>query len=145
MLEGRPCARRILDTGNYWVDTRALLLLCIEQNLQPTTPTVWSYTANSQDGARLDLSANGVWGGRFEKTLFGIRIFNLHARAHTARSTWAKRASELKQSFFFHALLPLKLWMARCYQYESAYFPSPYTRITSCFATSATRSAGSRL
>ena len=27
-------------------------------------------TANSQVGARLDIAANGVWGGTFERTLF---------------------------------------------------------------------------
>ena len=30
-------------------------------------------------GARLDVSANGVWGGRFEKTFFDVRVFNPHA------------------------------------------------------------------
>ena len=25
-----------------------------------------------------------------------------------------------------HAMHPLQLWMAICYQYESAYFPAPY-------------------
>ena len=33
-------------------------------------------SANSQDGARLDVSANGVWGGRFQKTYFDVRVFN---------------------------------------------------------------------
>ena len=33
-------------------------------------------SANSQDGARLDVSANGVWGGRFQKTFFDMRVFN---------------------------------------------------------------------
>ena len=33
------------------------------------------------------------------------------------------RASELK---LIHALLPLQLGIAICYQYESAYFPAPY-------------------
>ena len=38
--------------------------VCIEPNLQPTTSDQLSgATANSQDGARLDISANGVWGG----------------------------------------------------------------------------------
>lgn len=38
--------------------------VCIEPNLQPTTSDQLSgATANSLDGARLDISANGVWGG----------------------------------------------------------------------------------
>ena len=37
--------------------------VCIEPHLQPTTPDQLSgATANSQDGARLDVSANGVYG-----------------------------------------------------------------------------------
>ena len=44
--------------------------VCIEPNLQPTTSD--QATANSQDGARLDVSANGVWGGRFQKTFFDV-------------------------------------------------------------------------
>ena len=31
-------------------------------------------SANSQDGARLDVSANGVWGSRFQKTYFDMRV-----------------------------------------------------------------------
>ena len=47
--------------------------VCIEPNLQPTTSDQLSgATANSHDGARLDVSANGVWGGRFEKTFFDV-------------------------------------------------------------------------
>ena len=30
-------------------------------------------SANKQDGARLDVSANGVWGGRHQKTYFDVR------------------------------------------------------------------------
>lgn len=54
--------------------------VCIEPDLQPVTKEHLSEaTANSQDGARLDISANGVWGGRFEKTYFDVRVFNPHA------------------------------------------------------------------
>ena len=39
--------------------------VCTEPDLQPVTPDLLiGATANSQDGARLDMSANGVWGGR---------------------------------------------------------------------------------
>ena len=37
-------------------------------------------SANQQDGARLDVAANGVWGGgRYEKTHLDVRIVNPHA------------------------------------------------------------------
>ena len=45
----------------------------IEPDLQPVMPQQLSgATANAQYGARLDISANGVWGGRFEKTYFDV-------------------------------------------------------------------------
>ena len=36
-------------------------------------------SANTQDGARLDIAANGLWGGHFERTYFDVRVFNPHA------------------------------------------------------------------
>ena len=61
--------------------------VCIEPHLQPTTPDQLSgATANSQDGARLDVSANGVWGGRFQKTYFDVRVFNPLAPSNKAQT-----------------------------------------------------------
>ena len=54
--------------------------VCIEPELQTVTPQqLTRAAANTQDGARLDISANGVWGGRLEKTFFDVRVFNPHA------------------------------------------------------------------
>ena len=51
--------------------------VCVEPDLQPvTSDQLNGASANSQDGARLDVSANGVWGGRFQKTYFDVRVFN---------------------------------------------------------------------
>ena len=33
-------------------------------------------SSNVQDGACLDIAANGSWGGRFERTYFDVRVFN---------------------------------------------------------------------
>ena len=33
-------------------------------------------TSNTQDGARLDITANGFWGGRFERAYFNVRVLN---------------------------------------------------------------------
>ncbi len=64
-------------------DTTASLLtevcseVCVETNLQPVSADQLNgASANSQEGARLDISANGVWGGRFQKTYFNVRVFN---------------------------------------------------------------------
>ncbi len=56
--------------------------VCIEPDLQPITGEVLTgATSNTQlqEGARLDIAANGFWGGRFERTYFDVRVFNPHA------------------------------------------------------------------
>ena len=40
-------------------------------------------TANIQDGARLDISVNGFWGGRYEKCYIDVRVFNPFAPSNT--------------------------------------------------------------
>ena len=52
----------------------------IEPDLQPVEGELLTgLSANVQDGARLDIAANGFWGGRFERTYFDVRVFNPHA------------------------------------------------------------------
>ena len=54
--------------------------VCIEPDLQPVPEeALTGSTANKQDNARVDISANGVWGGRHEKTFLDVRVFNPHA------------------------------------------------------------------
>ena len=46
-----------------------------EPDLQPLTGEILSHTsANSSDGARLDIAVNGFWGGRFERTYLDVRV-----------------------------------------------------------------------
>ena len=77
--------------------------VCIEPHLQPTTPDQLSgATANSQEGARLDVSANGVWGGRFQKTYFDVRVFNPHAPSNknqTPSACYRKHEREKKRAY----------------------------------------------
>ena len=62
--------------------------VCIEPDLQPVEGEVLSgSSSNTQDGARLDIAANGFWGGRFERTFFDVRVFNPHAPSNRALST----------------------------------------------------------
>ena len=62
--------------------------VCVEPNLQPITGEVLSHaTAISDDGARLDIAANGFWGGRFERAFFDVRVFNLHAPSNRQPAT----------------------------------------------------------
>ncbi len=76
--------------------------VCIEPTLQPITEeTLRGATANTQDGARLDISANGVWGGRQEKTYFDVRVFNPHAPSNkgSLTSCYNKHEREKKRSY----------------------------------------------
>ena len=48
-----------------------------EPHLQPLSGETLQYkTANCDDNARLDIAANGFWGGQFERSYFDVRIFN---------------------------------------------------------------------
>ena len=75
----------------------------VEPELQPVTHDVLNgATANSQDGARLDIAANGVWGGNFERTYFDVRVFNPHAptNRHTQLSScYRKHEREKKRAY----------------------------------------------
>ena len=56
---------------------------------------------------------------------FNVHMAYVHIyyQRHMATTETMRKASELK---LLHALLFLQLGMAICYQYESAYFPTPY-------------------
>ena len=75
----------------------------IEPDLQPVLSGQLSgATANTQDGARLDLSANGVWGGRSEKTFFDVRVFNPHAPSNKSLAPpacYRKHEREKKRAY----------------------------------------------
>ena len=45
----------------------------IEPHLQPITGETFS--ANTEDGARSDIAAGGLWGGRFKRTFFDVTVF----------------------------------------------------------------------
>ena len=70
--------------------------VCVEPDLQPVTPDQLNgASANSQDGARFDVSANGVWGGRFQAP---AAVY----RKHKLEKKWAyqQRVQEVEHSFF---------------------------------------------
>ena len=53
----------------------------IEPKLQPLQGE--SFVNNStttEDEARLDIKANGLWGSRFSRAFFDVKIFNPHAK-----------------------------------------------------------------
>ncbi len=74
--------------------------VCIEPRLQPLTGGSFDHnSANSGNEARLDVAANGVWGSRFERTFFDVRIFNPFAtsnRCATLSVAYHKHEEEKK-------------------------------------------------
>ena len=56
----------------------------VEPVLQTLTGEVFTgRSTNTTDGARLDIAANGFWGGRYEKCFFDVRVFNPHAPSNS--------------------------------------------------------------
>ena len=77
--------------------------VCVEPDLQPvTSDQLNGASANSQDGARLDVSANGVWSGRFQKTYFDVRVFHPLApsnRNQALAAVYRKHELEKKRAY----------------------------------------------
>ena len=75
----------------------------VEPQLQPLTGESFSHkTANTDPCARLDISACGVWGGRFERTFFDVRVFNPSAQSNCATpisSTYRKHENEKRRHY----------------------------------------------
>ena len=62
----------------------------IEPRLQPLSGEALRFkTANSDSNARLDIAANGFWGGRFESSFFNVRVFN-----HPFKSAYCRHERE---------------------------------------------------
>ena len=66
----------------------------IEPTLQPVTgEQLHGASSITEDGARLDIAANGFWGSRFERAYFDVRVFNPLApynRQQNLASTYKK-------------------------------------------------------
>ena len=74
--------------------------VCIEPDLQPLTgEALTGSSSNTQDGARLDIAANGFWGGRFECTYFDVRVFNPHAPSNRNSNSYRKHELEKKRRY----------------------------------------------
>ncbi len=72
--------------------------MCVEPDLQPVAPT----QSCLLDGARMDVSANGVWGERHQKTYFDVRVFNPLAPSNRNQSlpaVFRKHEKEKKRAY----------------------------------------------
>ena len=75
----------------------------VEPELQEVTTEEFSgQSAITTKGARLDIAANGFWGGRFERTFLDVRVFNPHApsnRNTTIERCYRKHEMEKKRAY----------------------------------------------
>ena len=54
----------------------------IEPKLQSLVGEIFSSNSTTTDeDARLEIKANGLWGSGFNRTLFEVKIFNPHAKS----------------------------------------------------------------
>ena len=59
--------------------------VCVEPPLQSLSGETLTYaTANREDGARLDVSAVGFWGGHHQRAFFDVKVFNPTASSYRA-------------------------------------------------------------
>ena len=75
----------------------------IEPRLQPLTGEHLSFSSsNSSREARLDIAANGVWGSRFVRSFFDVRVFNPFAptnRISSLSATYRKHEEDKIRSY----------------------------------------------
>ena len=115
----------------------------VEPDLQPLTGEQLAYaTSNVEDGACLDIAANGFWGGWYEKSFFDVCVFNPHPpsnrqcqlsacyRKHEKKKkrAYEQRVKEVEHVSFTSLVLPATGGMAN----EATHF---YKRLASRLAT----------
>ena len=75
----------------------------VEPHLDKVTDESFRHkTAIRGDEARLDVAANGVWGGRFERAFFDIRVFNPSAQSNSSSNiaqVYRKHELEKKRQY----------------------------------------------
>ena len=62
------------------------MIVCIEPPLQPLEGETLHGATSLKEGARLDIAANGFWGGRYERAFFDVRVFNPHTPLNCQQS-----------------------------------------------------------
>ena len=92
----------------------------VEPHLQPITGERFHLrSATTEDQARLDVVASGVWGGRFERTFLDVRVFNpyapsnctfslpacYHRHEQEKRRRYDRRIREVERSSFLPVVL----------------------------------------
>ena len=114
-------ATRVVSQHNEVRDLEAWLLteVCHEVRVEPhlqalSAETPAAPSAITQDGARLDIEASGFWGGRFERTLIDVRVFNPHAPSN--------RGNQLSSIYCRHENIKKRAYQQRIQETEHASF-----------------------
>ena len=105
--------------------------VCTEPGLQPISNEILTgATANTQDGARLDIAVNGFWGGTYERTFLDVRVFNPHAPSN--------RRIPLSSCYRKHEQTKKRMYEQRCREVEHASFTPLVISATGGLAKEAT-------
>ncbi len=106
--------------------------MSVEPTLQPlrdkdSLPS----SANRRDDARLDIGVNGFWGGRYERCLIDVRVFNPYAPSN--------RNADIKATYRRHENKKKKFYDRRLLENEQATFTPLVFSVTGGMASQATR------
>ena len=66
----------------------------VEPHLQPLDNPIFTNSTCTEDEARLDISAKGIWGSRFERFFYDVKIFKTIAPTNRIKDT--------KDAYFLH-------------------------------------------
>ena len=86
-----------------------------EPSLQPiTSETFQTASVNKQDGARLDIVANGFGGGVYERAFFDVRVFNPFAPSnrHSSIASSYRHHESLKKRHYEQRIREVEVYRA---------------------------------
>ena len=87
----------------------------VKPNLQPITGETFNGASSIiQDGARLDVAMNGLWGGRHERPSCDVRVFSPHAPSN--------RCTNIASTYRKHKRIEKNAYEQRVLQVEHASF-----------------------
>ena len=105
--------------------------VCVEPELQPLSgESLKNRTANTEDHARLDIAANGLWGGRNERNFVDVRVFNPHAPTN--------KNTPLQSAYRTHEKMKKRAYQQRVLEIEHASFTPVVLSATGGMANEAT-------
>ena len=111
----------------------------MEPHLQPITGEQFPLASfNVEDGAHLDISVNGFWGGSCERTFLDVKVFNPYAPSNCSttptgiyrqhqnmkKRTYEARIREIEHATFAPLVfLPQEGWLMNLVHSTNAWHP----------------------